>query len=93
MHYNVSFFKDVLSSDGHAFKCVQRVIAVDADSPNEAINAAKQQFEHHCSNYSIGDWRLYAEAVECAIKLRPLRRMPKATQHSVTRTEQTEKAS
>lgn len=80
MHYNVSFFKDVLSSDGHAFKCIQRVIPVGADSPAEAINAAKRQFEHH---YGIGDWRLYAEAVECEIKLRPLRRMPKATQHSI----------
>jgi len=90
VHYDVSFFRDLLSSDGHAFKCVQRVIAIDADSPDEAINAAKQQLERH---RSIGDWRLYAEAVECEIKLRPLRRMPKATQHSVTRTEQTEKTS
>lgn len=87
MHYNVSFFKDVLSSDGHAFKCIQRVIAVGAESPDAAINTAKQQFEDH---YRIGDWRLYAEAVECEIKLRPLRHMPKATQHSVTRTEQKE---
>jgi hypothetical protein len=90
VHYNVSFFRDLLSSDGHEHKCVQRVIAIDADSPDEAINAAKQRFEHH---WSIGDWRLYAEAVECEIKLRPLRRMPKATRPSVTRAEQTEKAS
>jgi len=61
VHYDVRFFRDLLSSDGHTFKCVQRVIAIDADSPNEAINAAKQQLEHH---RSIGDWRLYAEAVE-----------------------------
>jgi hypothetical protein len=87
VHYNVSFFRDLLSSDGHAFKCVQRVIAVDADSPDEAINAAKQPFE---DRRSIGDRSLYAEAVECEIKPRPLRRMPKATQHSVTRTEEKE---
>jgi len=91
LHYSVSFFRDLLSSDGHAFKCVQRVITVDADSPDKAINAAKQQFEHHCGT---GDWRLYAEAVECEVKLRPLRRMPKATRPpSVTRTEQKENAS
>jgi hypothetical protein len=83
-HYNVSFFRDLLSSDGHTFKCVQRVIVADADSPNEAINAAKQQFE---DRRSIGDRSLYAEAVECEIKPRPLRRMPKATQNPVTRTE------
>ena len=87
MHYNVSFFRDLLNSDGHAFKCIQRVMPVDADSPDEAINVAKQEADHHCSS---GDSRLYAEAVECEIKLWPLRRMPNATQHSVTRTEQKE---
>lgn len=90
MHYNVTFFRDLLSSDGHAFKCVQRVIAMDADSPNEAIHAAKQQAEHHRNS---GDPRLYAEAVEREIKLRPIRRMPRATQHFVSRTERTERES
>ncbi|MGH3828805.1 MAG: hypothetical protein ACRDQX_16790 [Pseudonocardiaceae bacterium] len=68
MHYNVSFFKSLLASDGHAFNCVQRVIGVDANSPDEALNTAKHKFEHH---YSIADWRLYADTVEmneCEIK-------------------------
>lgn len=58
-HYNVSFFKDLLSSDGHRFKCAQGVIAVDADAPAEAMDAAKQEFDRR-----IGDWRLYSDTVE-----------------------------
>lgn len=57
--YNVSFVKNLLNSNGHRFKCTQGVFTIDAKSPAEAVDAAKEKFE-----VSIGDWRLYADIVE-----------------------------
>lgn len=61
LHYNVSFVKSLLNSNGQAFKCIQDVIAVQADSPNEAANAAKKEFEHR---HHIDRWRAHADVVE-----------------------------
>ncbi len=61
-HYRVSFFKDLLSSDGHSFKCIQRVIEVRrARSPDRAVEAAERRYERL---HSIRDWRLHADCVE-----------------------------
>jgi hypothetical protein len=93
LHYDVSFFKELVNSDGHAFKCVQRKIAVDASSPGEAFNAAKRQFEQH---YRIGDWRLYADTVEineCDITPSAFSRMSAVTQRPIIRTKQKERCS
>ena len=39
--YRVKFFKTLLSSDGHSFKCLQRVIDVsDAENSGDAIRLA-----------------------------------------------------
>jgi hypothetical protein len=59
--YQVSFFKNLLSSNGRACKCPQQVITVDARSPQAALDAAKQQFERR---RSIPDWRLHADVAE-----------------------------
>jgi hypothetical protein len=55
--YRVQFFKTLLSSDGHRFKCSQRIIKVDGASPDEAIRAAWQQYDratngmaHYCAD-------------------------------------------
>lgn len=60
LHYNVSFVKNLLTSNGQAFECVQGVIAVDADTADEAISAAKLEFAHH---HAIGNWQLHADRV------------------------------
>jgi hypothetical protein len=43
--YNVSFYKHILSSDGHPFRCLQRSIDVTEESEQLAIEKAKQEFE------------------------------------------------
>jgi hypothetical protein len=58
--YNVSFFKNLLSSDGHRFRCPQQVIAVDSDSREEAVELAKQKFE---DDSHISDWHLHADEI------------------------------
>ena len=60
--YQIKFFKTVLSSDGHAFKVLQRVIAIDqSENSEDAIRVAQQRFE---GLENIGDWRLRADFVE-----------------------------
>jgi hypothetical protein len=44
--YRVNFFKDLLSSDGHLFKCKQHSIAIrSARSADRAVTAAERRFE------------------------------------------------
>ena len=43
MNYRVSFFKDLLSSDGHQFRCLQQSIVIRrARSLERAVEAAKR---------------------------------------------------
>jgi hypothetical protein len=61
-NYQIKFFKIVLSSDGHPFKALQRVISVDAsETSDDAIRVAQERFE---GLEGIGDWRLRADVVE-----------------------------
>jgi hypothetical protein len=60
--YRVSFFKTLLSSDGHPFKCLQQRIEIwDVGTANEAAEHASKTFEalHH-----VPDWTLAADSVE-----------------------------
>jgi hypothetical protein len=59
--YHVSFFKNLLSSDGHPFKCLQRRIDVAAvENAAEAAESASRAFEvlYGCS------WKLHADSIE-----------------------------
>ena len=59
--YHVSFFKNLVSSDGHPFKCLQRRIDVsDAESAEEATESASRAFEtlYGCP------WHLHADSIE-----------------------------
>jgi len=59
--YHVSFFKNLLSSDGHPFKCLQRRIDVsDAESAAQAAESALRVFEalYRCS------WKPHADTIE-----------------------------
>ena len=61
--YHVNFFKCVLNSDGHPFKCLQRRIDVsDAESAAQAAESASRTFEalYGCP------WKLHADSIEVA---------------------------
>jgi hypothetical protein len=53
--YRISFYKDLLNSNGHSFKCLQRQIDVQSTVPSQALAAAEQ---------SIDNARLNADCVE-----------------------------
>ena len=44
--YRVSFYKDLLNSDGHSFKCLQRQIDVQSDGPSHALVLAEHQIDN-----------------------------------------------
>jgi hypothetical protein len=59
--YYVSFFKNLLSSDRHPFKCLQRRIDVtEAESDAQAAESASRTFEalYGCH------WKLHADSIE-----------------------------
>jgi hypothetical protein len=59
--YYVSFVKNLVSSDGHPFKCLQQRIDVsDAESAAEAAESASRAFEtlYGCP------WNLHADSIE-----------------------------
>jgi hypothetical protein len=53
--YRVSFYKDLLNSAGHSFKCLQRQIVVLSDDPSRAQILAAQLIDND---------RLNADCVE-----------------------------
>jgi hypothetical protein len=63
--YRVSFFKTLLSSDGHPFKCLQLTIEIPgARNTDRAIKTAKRQYERlRC----VPDWTLHADTFEVEI--------------------------
>ena len=62
MSYRVSFFKNLLSTDGDQFRCLQQSIVIRrARSVERAVEAAKRRFERLCH---VVDWRLHADGVE-----------------------------
>ena len=62
MSYRVSFFKELLSSDGHHFRCLQQSIVIRrARSDERAVEAAKRRFQRLCH---VADWRSYADGFE-----------------------------
>jgi hypothetical protein len=59
MSYRVSFFKNLLSTDGHQFRCLQQSIVIRrARSVERAVEAAKS-----CLCHAV-DWRLHADGIE-----------------------------
>ena len=59
--YHVSFYKNLPSSDGHPFKCLQRRIDVtDAESAAQAAESASRAFEV----LSGCPWKLHADSIE-----------------------------
>jgi hypothetical protein len=59
--YHVSFFKNLLSSDGHPFKCLQwRIEVSDVESAAQATESASRAVEalYGCP------WKLHADSIE-----------------------------
>ncbi len=69
--YCVGFFKNLLSSDGHQFKCLQDQIEVEAESSTEATESASRTFE---ALHGLLDWKMFADTVELLSADRPLAR-------------------
>lgn len=63
--YRVSFFKNLLSSNGHPFKCLQKAVEIrHARSRERAVRAAKQRYArfHHAPH-----WALHADSFEVEV--------------------------
>lgn len=43
--FHIDFFKNLLSSDGHQHKCLQKSLEVAGEDATDALIAAKRQFE------------------------------------------------
>ncbi len=58
----ISFFKNLLSSDGRRFKCLQeRFYVPNPESLAEAAERASRYFE---KLHGLPDWRLHADSIE-----------------------------
>ena len=53
--YRVFFYKDLLNSDGHSFKCLQRQVDVQSEGPSQAVTLAERL---------VDSGRLNADCVE-----------------------------
>jgi len=49
-NYRVSFYKDLLNSDGHNFKCLQRQVEVQSDGPSQALVLAEELVDNERLN-------------------------------------------
>jgi hypothetical protein len=60
--YRVSFFKNLVSSDGHRFRCLQQQIEIrNSDSSEQAAQSATRTFE---TQHGLRDWKLHADWME-----------------------------
>lgn len=65
--YRVKFFKNLLSSDGHQFKCLQQEFDVaDADNADQAADYAARKFEMH---HGLRSWNSYADLMEIELRI------------------------
>jgi predicted RNA-binding Zn-ribbon protein involved in translation (DUF1610 family) len=65
MEYRVTFFKDLLSSDGHKFKCPQCTVDIRrARTAARAVQAAKRRFERR---RRMQNWKLLADYFELEV--------------------------
>ena len=63
--YKVNFFKNLLSSDGHRFKCLQQAIEIRrARNVDRAVQAAERRYARF---HRAPDWKLYADDLEVEI--------------------------
>lgn len=63
--YEITFYKNLLSSDGRPFRCPQQVITAEGQTSDEAVDAAKREF---ASRWKIRDWRQHADEYDVAMQ-------------------------
>jgi hypothetical protein len=51
--YQVKLFKDLLSSDGHPFHCLQSISDIEADGPDSAVRLVLKEMRCSDSDWSI----------------------------------------
>jgi len=62
--YRISFYKNLVSSNGRRFKCLQAEFDITGSvGPVQAVDAASHKFE---LRHGSRDWRFYADIVEIA---------------------------
>ncbi len=59
--YTVSFFKNLLNSNGHQFKTLQTAVEVHSESRERALEMAQERF---ASFKGVRNWKDYADIVE-----------------------------
>lgn len=60
--YHIKFFKHLVSSTGHPFKVLQRVIDIRRSKSKErAVQAAQRRFERA---EHMPEWKLHADTIE-----------------------------
>ena len=64
-HYVVTFFKNLVDSDGHPFKVAQEQIELAGDSPQAAVEAAIDRFT---GTRHVHDWTIHADSFELAAR-------------------------
>jgi len=58
----VSFFKNLINSDGRQFKCLQQQIDIpDMESVDRAVESASRRFE---TIHGLRDWKMIADSIE-----------------------------
>ena len=69
--FHVDFFKNLLSSDGHQHKCLQKSLDVTGENAGDALLSAKRQFEQltHTTNWTHrADFTEIQEEPDCCGK-------------------------
>jgi hypothetical protein len=67
--YKITFYKNLLSSDGHPFRCPQQVIVSEGHTSAEAVDAAKREF---AGQWKVRDWRQHADEYDVAMQDRSM---------------------
>jgi hypothetical protein len=63
--YAVTFYKHLLSSDGHQFKCPQSTVRVGlARTPDRAVKAAQRRYERL---EGVSNWTLFADGFDLKV--------------------------
>jgi hypothetical protein len=63
--YIVTFFKNLVDSEGHPFKTTQDQFELVSSNPQCAVESAIERF---ANARHIGDWTLHADSIELRAK-------------------------
>jgi hypothetical protein len=63
--YVITFFKNLVDSEGHPFKTTQAEIELDSNTPQQAVECATTRF---AEARHVHDWTLHADGLEIAAR-------------------------